>query len=422
VTELVWKLSNRVCTVYACSAPFSRHDTVPKVIRVIARLNIGGPARHAVILQQGLTDAGYTSVLVHGTPTPDEGSFEQLIASRGLTSVRLAGLGRRVNPFDDIVAFWSLLSLIFREQPDILHTHTAKAGTLGRLAGWLLNLTRRRHRRCQLVHTFHGHVFSNYFSKVGSFIVRLIERTLARGTDAIVTISNRQRDDIVQRFRIAPAAKVAVIPLGLELDDLLAMDRPLREWRTEIGWTEDEFVVGFVGRIVPVKDVPTLLHAFAALVASVPQARLLVVGDGECREQMESMTRSLGLSELVRFAGWQLDLKRVYGAMDVVALTSRNEGTPVALIEALAAGRPVVSTMVGGVPDVIQDGDTGLLVPPGDPDALAAALARMAREPALRGRLAAAGRRSVADRFGRQRLVQDIDALYQRLLAKRMAV
>jgi glycosyltransferase involved in cell wall biosynthesis len=395
---------------------------VPKVIRVIARLNIGGPARHAVILQQGLTDAGYRSVLVHGTPTPDEGSFEQLLASRGLTSVRLAGLGRRVNPFDDIVAFWSLLSLIFREQPDILHTHTAKAGTLGRLAGWLLNLTRRRHRRCQLVHTFHGHVFSNYFSKVGSFIVRLIERTLARGTDAIVTISDRQRDDIVQRFRIAPAAKVAVIPLGLELDDLLAMDRPSREWRTELGWTEDEFVVGFVGRIVPVKDVPTLLHAFAALVASVPQARLLLVGDGECRVQMESLTRSLGVSELVRFAGWQLDLKRVYGAMDVVALTSRNEGTPVALIEALAAGRPVVATMVGGVPDVIQDGDTGLLVPPGDPDALAAALARMAGEPALRGRLTAAGRRSVADRFGRQRLVQDIDVLYQRLLAKRMAV
>ena len=226
----------------------------------------------------------------------------------------------------------------------------------------------------------------------------------------------------MQRFRIAPAAKVAVIPLGLELDDLLAMDRPSREWRTELGWTEDEFVVGFVGRIVPVKDVPTLLHAFAALVASVPQARLLLVGDGECREQMQSVTRSLGLSELVRFAGWQLDLKRVYGAMDVVALTSRNEGTPVALIEALAAGRPVVATMVGGVPDVIQDGDTGLLVPPGDTDALAAALGRMAREPALRGRLAAAGRRSVADRFGRQRLVQDIDALYRRLLAKRMAV
>jgi glycosyltransferase involved in cell wall biosynthesis len=395
---------------------------VPKVVRVIARLNIGGPARHAVILQQGLSDAGYESVLVHGTPTPDEGSFEPLLASRGLTSVRLAGLGRRVNAFDDLVAFWSLLSLVFREQPDILHTHTAKAGTLGRLAGWLLNLTRGRRRRCQLVHTFHGHVFSDYFTKVGSLIVRLIERTLARGTDAIVTISERQRDDVVQRFHIAPAAKVTVIPLGLELDDLLAIDRPIREWRTELGWTEDAFVVGFVGRFVPVKDVPTLLHAFAAFVTSVSQARLLLVGDGECRDQIEGTAQSLGIVRLVRFAGWQHDLRRVYGAMDVVALTSKNEGTPVAIIEALAAGRAVVATRVGGVPDVIQDGQTGLLVPPGDPIALAGALERMAREPALRARLAAAGRRSVADRFGRQRLVRDMDALYQRLLKKRMAV
>ena len=382
-------------------------------------MNVGGPARHVTILHEGLPREGFRSVLVHGEPAADEASFEALLAARGLGSVRLPGLGRRITPFGDLVALWALLRLIFREQPDILHTHTSKAGTIGRLAAMLLNLTRSRRRRCLLVHTFHGHVLSGYFGPVGNAAVRLTERSLARVSDAIITISPRQRDEIVDRFHIAPGSKVFVIPLGLDLDDLLAQIRPSRRLRESFGWTGDELVVGYVGRLVPIKDLTTLLAGFAAFARRQPRARLLLVGDGESRADLEAEVKALGLEPVLRFAGWQHDLREVYGAMDIVALTSKNEGTPVALIEALAAGLPVVATSVGGVPDVVRHEQTGLLIASGEPTALAHALERLAGDPNLCHRLGTRGRADVAERFGGRRLVQDVTACYRRLLQAR---
>jgi glycosyltransferase involved in cell wall biosynthesis len=396
----------------------SRATRAVKVLRVIARLNIGGPARHATILHEGLAAAGFETVLAHGSPTSDEGSFEELLADRGLRSIRVPALGRRVSVVSDVQAFWALLRLVFAEQPDVLHTHTAKAGTLGRLAGWIYNLTRARRRRCLLVHTFHGHVFDGYFGPVASAAVQRTERALARLSDLIVTISPRQQDEIVGRFRIAPADKVLVVPLGLELDQLLTSPMP-RDLRSACGWTGDEFVIGFVGRLVAIKDVPTLIRGFAAFSSRCPQARLLVAGDGERRSEAEQLVRSLGLDRLVRFVGWQRDLLPLYGAMDAMALTSKNEGTPVAIIEALAAAVPAVATDVGGVGDVIEHEATGLLIPPGDAQALAAALERLATDPALRQRLSDRGRSVVAARFGRQRLIQEMAACYRRLLVQR---
>src|SRR5262245_10508885 len=203
----------------------------PKVMRAIARLNVGGPARHAVILEHGLRERGFETLLVHGTPTSDEGSLEDLIDERAIRAIRLPGLGRRVKPWSDLVAFWRLLRLVFQEKPDILHTHTAKAGTLGRLAGIAYNLTRRRTHRCLLVHTFHGHVFSGYFGALGTQATRQAERLLARWSDRIITISNRQFDEIGRTFRIVSPNKISVIPLGLELDDLLAVRSPDRSLR-----------------------------------------------------------------------------------------------------------------------------------------------------------------------------------------------
>ena len=382
-------------------------------------MNIGGPARHATILHQGLVPQGFQSVLVHGLPTADEASFDALLDGRGFRSVRLPRLGRRVTPLEDLVSFWALLRLVFAEQPDIVHTHTAKAGTLGRLAGFLFNLTRSRRRRCVLVHTFHGHVLNGYFGPVGTAAVLFAERSLARVTDVIVTISARQRDDIVGRFRIAPGRKVTMIPLGLELDELLSTSEHSPLLRHALGWTADEFVVGFVGRLAPIKDLPTLLQGFAAFAAGCPRARLLIVGDGEQRAQTEMLVHALGLDGVSRFAGWQHDLQRVYGAIDVLALTSKNEGTPVAIIEALAARVPVVATEVGGVADVVRRDETGLLIDAGNHEALASALARLESDPVLRRRLGDRGRPDVAERFSRQRLVLDVSDCYRRLLRQR---
>jgi glycosyltransferase involved in cell wall biosynthesis len=391
----------------------------PKVMRAIARLNVGGPARHAVILEHGLRRRGFETLLVHGSPTTDEGSFEDLIDERAVRAIRLPGLGRRVKPWSDLVAFWHLLRLIFQERPDILHTHTAKAGTLGRLAGIAYNLTRGRARQCLLVHTFHGHVLSGYFGRLGTLATRQAERLLARWSDRIITISDRQRDEIGRTFRIASLDKISVIPLGLELDELLAASSPDRSLREALGWTSNEFVVGYVGRLVAIKDVPTLLTGFTHLLERCPRARLVIVGDGVLRQSLERTARDLRIESSVHFAGWQRDLRSVYGAMDVVALTSRNEGTPVALIEALAAGIPVVATAVGGVPDVVRDNQTGLLVSPGEPMSLANALYRVASDDELRRRLGANGREDMARRFRSERLVADIAAEYSELLNER---
>jgi glycosyltransferase involved in cell wall biosynthesis len=391
----------------------------PKVLRAIARLNIGGPARHAIILDEGLRARGFECLLVHGSPSPEEGSFEALLDEHSVRSIRIHGLGRRVHVWSDLVAFWRFVRILLREKPDIVHTHTAKAGALGRTAAVVVNFIRPAARRSLLLHTYHGNVMSGYFGVLASKVVRGIERTLASWTDCVITISERQRDEIVDRFRIVDRARVSVVPLGLELNDLLARESPDRSLRQTLGWTEEHVVVGYVGRFVPIKDVDTLIAGFARFASREPRGRLLLVGDGELRASLEAQVRSLGLDGAVRFVGWRRDLAQVYGAMDVVGLTSRNEGTPVSLIEALAAGLPVVATAVGGVPDVIRQGETGLLIPPGNPAAFAAALDQIVSDADLRQRMSARGRSEVEQRFGRERLVAEVAALYFRLLRRR---
>ncbi|MFN8058454.1 MAG: glycosyltransferase family 4 protein [Vicinamibacterales bacterium] len=392
-----------------------------KVVRIIARLNVGGPARHTVILGNGLAPLGFDTLLVHGRCGAGEASMEDLVDEASFRTRRIPALGRTVSPFDDLRAFVELTRLVFEERPDVIHTHTAKAGTLGRLAAVFYNLTRRRSHRALVVHTFHGHVFSGYFRPVVSTGVRTVERILARFTDRIVTISPRLREEIVEVHRVAASARTVVVPLGLELDRLFALGAATADARAAFGLPVDAFVVTFVGRFVPVKDLPTLVRGFASFAERCPRARLLLVGDGDLRPSLETLARNLGVGERVVFAGWQRDLTLVYGAADVVALTSVNEGTPVAVIEALAAGRPVVATRVGGVPDVVEDQVSGYLVEPGRPDELAAALERVHADPARAASMAGVGRERARSAFSAGRLVADVAALYETGLARMRA-
>jgi glycosyltransferase involved in cell wall biosynthesis len=389
-------------------------------MRVIARLNVGGPARHVVVLNRGLEARGYDTRLVHGAVGLGEASLEHLAVEHGLRVTAIPSLGPRVNAWSDLQAFVQLLRLTFREAPDVIHTHTAKAGALGRLAALLYNLTRGRKRRALIVHTFHGHVMSGYFGALGTAAVRLAERSLARATDLIVTISPAQRRDIVDRFRVAPDARVAVVPLGLDLGPLLDLTPGAAGLRAELGIPAAAFVVGYVGRFVAIKDLETLGAAYAALRREIPDAWLVMIGGGPTRPAVESALARAGVADRVRFTGWTERLPAAYASMDVCALSSINEGTPVALIEAMAAGRTVVATAVGGVPDVVETERTGLLVPARDPAALAAALIRLARDPELRTRLSREARASVAARFSPERLTSDIAGLYHaRLMMKR---
>jgi glycosyltransferase involved in cell wall biosynthesis len=389
-----------------------------KVVRVIARLNVGGPARHATLLNHGLRVHGIDSLLVHGSLDRAEGSLEGLIDTLGLRARKIPRLGRRISIWSDAAAFLELTRILFEEQPDVVHTHTAKAGTLGRLAAIAYNATRSRGSRCAVIHTFHGHVFSGYFGSIGSAAARVAERGLARLTDRIITISASQREDICSRYRVAPAAQVDVIELGLDLDGLLGLDGGVAA-RDQFGLNREDVVFGYVGRLAPVKNLPVLMRAFHQAAASEPRARLLLVGDGELRLTLEQLAAELGLADRVRFAGWQRDMAPVYRAIDVGVLASLNEGTPVALIEAMAAGKPVIATAVGGVPDVVAHGRSGLVVPAGDERGLAAAMRRLAREAETRAAFGAAARKDVGARFSRERLQAEISRCYERALRER---
>lgn len=389
-----------------------------KVVRVIARLNTGGPARHVALLCERLTSLGYESLLVYGAIGASEGSLEHLASAGSFRSERVPELGRSLRPLDDVRALARLIRILFRERPAVVHTHTSKAGTLGRLAALVYNVSVPPARRCVIVHTFHGHVFNGYFGRVGSVAARAVERLLARWSDAIIAISPLQSQDLTGRYRVVKAAKVHVVPLALDLGSSgPILDR--RRAKAELGFGGDDVVLGFVGRLVPVKAPALLLEAFAAARAVDSRFRLLVVGDGELRGELEEQARGGGIAGDVRFVGWREDLPAVYAAMDAVVLTSVNEGTPIALIEAAAVGLPVVATSVGGVPDVVTHGRHGLLTPSGDAHALADAFLTIARSEEERTRMGQAARQEIVPRFSPDRLMLDIHTVYERCFLAR---
>ncbi|HEX7485730.1 MAG TPA: glycosyltransferase family 4 protein [Vicinamibacterales bacterium] len=384
-----------------------------KVVRIVSRLNVGGAARHAIILSGGMVADGFDTILVHGSLADDEASLEDLLVSPDIRHVQVSSLGRRVSLRNDLSALIRLTRIVFAERPDIVDTHMAKAGALGRVAALIYNLTRSRRARCAVIHTFHGHVFEGYFGPAVNRTVVLAERALGRITDRVIAISPRQRTDIVERHRIVESGRVAVVALGLDLEDLFGL--PPAAGR---GQPDDAPVFGFVGRLVPIKDPETLLKAFVLVRDRVPGARLHLVGDGELRDAVSSQAATMGIADAVALLGWRKDLRAIYAGIDVLVLSSRQEGTPFAVIEAMAAARPVVATDVGGVADILVDGVTGLLVSPQDPSALADAMIRLALDAPLRGRIGAAAREHAAA-YRSGRLLADMGRLYREVLEEK---
>ena len=370
-----------------------------RLVRVIARLNVGGPAIHVAVTTAGLRPDVET-VLATGRVDAGEAEASGLLATYDVEPVRIRGLGRSVSPLDDLRAFASLLSLLRRVRPDVVHTHTAKAGAIGRVAARLAGVP-------HVVHTFHGHVFEGYFGAFGSRVVVAAERALARLADRIVAVSPEVGRDLTERFRIAPRGKVDVVPVGLPLGEYLAAESRRGDLRRELRLGADVPLVSFVGRLVPVKDPALALDAWRLVRAEVPSAVLVVVGDGPLGPDL----RARGDAG-VRWLGWRRDVARVLADADLALLTSRNEGTPVALVEAAAAGLPSVATAVGGVPSVVGHGRTGLLVPGRDPAAIAAAVVELLRDAPRRSAMGAAAREAVRDRFSDARLCADLRALY----------
>jgi glycosyltransferase involved in cell wall biosynthesis len=390
-----------------------RSEQRVKILRVIARLNMGGPALHVAYLTEGLTKRGYDTTLVSGSLARGEDSMAFVADAHGVEIVRIDELGREISPLRDLLATIRLARLIRKERPQILHTHTAKAGTVGRVAALLAG----SRKPPIVVHTFHGHVLRGYFGPVRTLLFRLLERWLAAGTTALVAVSPQVRDDLVA-LGVAPREQFVVIRLGIELDERVAADQNGRgESRRYLGIPGDRFTVGWIGRMTAVKRTDDVLVAFKRLRDDGVDAVLCMVGDGPDRMQLEQRAHDLGLARDTVFLGYQEDVAPFYAAFDALVLPSGNEGTPVSVIEALAAELPVVATRVGGVADVVQDGEDGFLVAAGATDDLADRLALLARDPALRARMGKHGRERVLPRYAVERLVEDVDELYRSLLS-----
>jgi glycosyltransferase involved in cell wall biosynthesis len=387
-----------------------------RVVRIIARLNIGGPAIQAITLTKELDSLGYRTILVRGTEEPDEGNMDHLADELGIRPVLVPSLRR--NPgWHDLLALVQLTRIVRREQPQIVHTHAAKGGTLGRVAAMIAGIG--LHPRPILVHTFHGHSLTGYFSRRAESVYLWIERVLARRTHVLIAVSEEVRDELVG-IGVAHADRFEVVPLGFDLRPFMVgpteRTRRRQRLREELGIPSGDQLVTLIARLVPIKRVDRFLRVAESLTLQRQGVHFLVVGDGELRAALETSREATALNGRITWAGFRRDIPDVCFASDAVILTSDNEGTPVSLIEAQAAGTPVVGTRVGGVTSVVRDGTTGFVVDPCDEGGLADAVSRVLEDAAAPGRAAAASAET-AQAFSLESLVRGIDKLYRRLLA-----
>lgn len=382
-----------------------------RVLRIIARMNIGGPALHATLLADGLDPDRYETRLLTGAPDATEGDYLQLTGHRPANLIQIDSLGREISIGRDTRAYRDIARVIRDFRPDIVHTHTAKAGLLGRLAAYA-------NRVPIIVHTFHGHVLRGYFSRPKQLMFVQAERALARTSTRLIAVSEKVRDELLS-MRVGRHDRFEIVHLGFDLDGFVRAEAHQGQIRQSLGLSPATRTVGIIARLVPIKAHEVFLDMAAEIVKRQPDVAFLIVGDGERRGALESAARDRGLGARVHFLGWRADVDRVYADLDVVVLTSRNEGSPVALIEAMASARPVVATRVGGVAELV--GEAGLLTDVDDAPALAHAVLRLFDDPALARGLGERGRHRVVPAYSRDRLVHDIDTLYQRLIAERGA-
>lgn len=328
-----------------------------KIVRIIARLNVGGPARHVIWLTKALQGEKFQSVLVTGTVPDGEEDMSYFAHENGITPIVIPEMSRELS-IRDLVSFIKIYKILLREKPDIIHTHTAKAGTLGRLAGffykWLSwRLFIGKPRKVKLIHTYHGHIFHSYYGQLKTKFFLLIEKTLAFfATDKIVVISDKQFEEIHEKFGVGRRSQFVVIPLGIDLQPFLDVKKEGKEFRREIRVEDDEILVGIVGRLTEIKNHKFFLRVVKLCHEKNWKVKFVIIGEGHLRAELEQLANKLGINDAVVFAGNRKDIS-FYGGLDVVVLTSLNEGTPLSLIEAMASGVPVISTMVGGVVDLL---------------------------------------------------------------------
>jgi len=403
-----------------------------KVLRIIARLNIGGPAIHVHLLTKGLDAEKFEPVLVSGKISPQEGDMSYLFDSYDKSPTIIPELQREISLRMDLKAFRQIFNRLLKERPDIVHTHTAKAGSSARLAVLMYNFICEK--KVRTVHTFHGHVFEGYFSRAKSLMFVWIERFLARLTNMIIAISETQKRDLLEKFQIAPAQKIRTVELGFDLRPFLGSKMLKGQFRRSLGINDNTLLIGIIGRLVPIKNHMMFFEAARVFLEENPgvHAKFVVVGDGELRDELEAYCQELGLASHVVFSGWMRNVPLVYADLDMLALTSTNEGTPVSIIEAMASSVPVIATDAGGVMDLLgppdgipsSDGfvvcERGMLCKKNDASGFAKGLKHLMEVDIRQKQKRMMRARSfVRARFSQKRLLHDIESLYLDLMENR---
>ncbi|CAN5420999.1 glycosyltransferase family 4 protein [soil metagenome] len=394
-----------------------------KILRIHNRLIVGGPSLNVTLLSTYLTPEFETLLLV-GKRDPYEKDARYIAEQLGINPIEIPEMQRSILPINDIRAYFKIRKIIKEFKPDIVHTHASKSGAIGRMAASSCNVK-------MIVHTFHGHVFHSYFNKfISSFIVKL-ERYLAKKTDAIIAISEIQKHELSAIYKIAPESKIFTIPLGFNLEKYsVEQDEKRMIFRNKYGFTSDEIIVGIIGRIVPIKNHEMFVEVAALIKKRVDiNVRFAIIGDGESLPAIERKCRDLKLSYSyfvknpkakadIVVTSWETEIDQVLAGLDIVVLTSYNEGTPVSLIEAQAACKPVVSTNVGGVEDVIIHGENGYLTEVNDVAAFADYVITLLESKSLRESMGKAGFETIIKKYSKERLVNDVKHLYLNFLEK----
>lgn len=395
---------------------------MPRILRIINRFNLGGPTYNAAYLSRYMPD-DFETMLVGGEKDESEDSSEFIVKNLGLNPIIIPEMKREIDLRNDFEAYRKMQQIIKDFKPDIVHTHASKAGTIGRLAASNMKVP-------VIIHTFHGHVFHSYFGKMKTVMYKNIERNLARKSSCIIAISEKQKAELCLVHRICKPEKIKVVPLGFDLSRFTEqMDEKRMAFRSRYQLDEDEIAIGIIGRLVPVKNHRLFLEAAKIVLENTTKKlRFFIIGDGEDRLRIEANARELGIPFMdamtqtgkspLTFTSWIKDIDVANAGLDIVTLTSLNEGTPVSLIEAQAANKPIVSTNVGGIENVVIEGITALLSnSKSDAEKFASLILELTENDEKRNTLGRVGWEHVKNRFHYTRLIRDISELYYEMLA-----
>jgi len=386
--------------------------TYIKIINILSRMNIGGPSVHVALLSKYINDEPFESLVISGTLAEGEGDMTFLLDDFKVRHITLPSMKREISPLADFNSLLRLIRIFREERPVIVHTNLAKAGIVGRLAAVLTGVP-------IIIHTFHGHVFAGYFSGWKSKLFVWIEKILALFSTKLIVISDQIGEEICSNYRVTNKSKVVTIPLGFELDKFKPLITFKGFFREEFSIPVDAPVIGIVGRITDIKNHRLFLHIAHRVRQKYPHVHFLVIGDGERRAEMEYLSAELNLSGHVHFTGWIREQAKMYADLDLLLLTSLNEGTPVTVIEAMYYAVPVISTRVGGLPDLIEDKKTGYLINSRDPGDFMAAIETLLFSDTERTKITAAAKEFIVSHYNIHRLVSDISNLYRELLSKK---